>query len=191
LLQNLPYKIVLASKSPRRQFLVKELGLDFELRTLDVDESFPESLIREQIPLYLSEHKASAFHSDLAEGELLITADTIVWINNKVMNKPADRAEAIAMLTELSGHKHEVFTGVCLMTKYKKVTFFDTTDVYFKELSPAEIEYYVDNYEPYDKAGAYGAQEWIGYVAVEKIVGSYFNVMGLPVHKLYEHLSKF
>jgi septum formation protein len=191
LLQNLPYKIVLASKSPRRQFLIKELGLDFELRTLDVDESFPETLIREQIPLYLSEHKASEFLSDLGDDELLITADTIVWINNKVLNKPQDRVEAIAMLTELSGNKHEVFTGVCLMTKYKKVTFFDCTEVYFKQLSPAEIEYYVDKYEPYDKAGAYGAQEWIGYIAVEKIIGSYFNVMGLPVHKVYEQLSKF
>lgn len=191
MLQNLPYKIVLASKSPRRQFLIKELGLSYELRTLDVDESFPESLGREEIPLYLCERKADAFLSDLAEDELLITADTIVWINNKVLNKPGDKAEALEMLTELSGNVHEVYTGVCLMTKYKKVVFYDKTEVYFKHLSPAEIEFYIDTYQPYDKAGAYGAQEWIGYIAVEKIVGSYFNVMGLPVHKLYEQLRTF
>jgi septum formation protein len=191
MLQNIPYKIVLASKSPRRQFLLKELGLDFELRTLEVEEDFPETLAREEIPLYLCEHKAAAFYNDLADDELVITADTIVWINGKVMNKPADRAEAIAMLTELSGNVHQVYTGVCLQSLYKKAVFYDMTAVHFKTLSPDEIAYYVDKYQPYDKAGAYGAQEWIGYVAIDKIEGSYFNVMGLPVHKLYNELLKF
>lgn len=191
MLQNFQYKIVLASKSPRRQFLLKELGLDFELRTKDVDEDFPEDLKREQIPLYLCEHKAAAFNDELAEDELIITADTIVWVNHRVLNKPADKVEAIEMLTELSGTMHEVYTGVCLLTKHKKRVFFDRTEVYFKELTEEEILFYIDSYSPYDKAGAYGAQEWIGYIAVDKIVGSYFNVMGLPVHKLYEQLRAF
>lgn len=191
MLSKLPYKIVLASKSPRRQFLLKELGLDFELRTKEVDENFPHTLKREEIPLYLCEHKAAAFNETLADDELIITADTVVWVNNKVLNKPEDKVEAVEMLVELSGTMHEVFTGVCLLSKHKKAVFFDRTEVYFKELSAEEIEFYIETYKPYDKAGAYGAQEWIGYVAVEKIVGSYFNVMGLPVHKLYEQLKSF
>ena len=199
------FHIILASKSPRRQFLLKELGLDFEVRTKDTDESFPKKLKGKQIALYLSKKKAEAFKGELKPNDLLITADTIVWINNKVLNKPADYKEAVKMLKILSGKMHLVYTGVCIGcysplqgggsrpagpgdVKFK--TFVSETKVFFKKLTSAEIDFYVTNYKPYDKAGAYGAQEWIGYVGVEKIIGSYFNVMGLPVKELYEELMK-
>lgn len=181
-------KIILASKSPRRQYLLKELGLEFEVITKEVDESFPEHLKQEHIPLYLCEHKARAFANLLTPTNVVITADTIVWINNHVLNKPENKKHAIEMLNELSGKRHEVYTGVCLLTQTKTKSFFARTDVYFKNLSAREIDYYVETFKPYDKAGAYGAQEWIGYVGVEKIEGSYFNVMGLPVKELYEEL---
>lgn len=185
------YNIILASKSPRRQYLVTELGLPFIVKTKDTDESFPHELKREEIPLYLCKKKADAFYDDIADNDLVITADTIVWINEHVMNKPESRDEAVEMLTELSDTMHQVYTGVCLKSKNKEVVFYDKTDVYFKSLTIQEIDYYIDNFKPYDKAGAYGAQEWIGYIGVEKIVGSYFNVMGLPVNKLYNHLLDF
>jgi septum formation protein len=185
------YHFILASKSPRRQYLLKELGLAFEVRTKEVDESFPEQLKAEQIPLYLSEKKANEFKDELTDQTIVITSDTIVWIENQALNKPVDKADAIRMLQLLSGKMHKVYTGVCLKSKHKTQSFYACTNVYFKSLSLQEIEYYVTNYNPYDKAGAYGAQEWIGYVAVEKIEGSYFNVMGLPLKELYEHLLKF
>lgn len=185
------YNIILASKSPRRQFLLKELGLGFEIKSKEVDESFPKKLKRKQIALYLCKKKAEAFKNELKPNDLLITADTIVWINNKVLNKPSDYDEAVKMLTLLSGKMHTVFTGVSLTTSEKQKTFCCETKVYFKKLSSKEINFYVTNYKPFDKAGAYGAQEWIGYVGVEKITGSYFNVMGLPVKELYEELMKF
>jgi septum formation protein len=185
------YKLILASKSPRRQYLLKELGLEFEVHTKDVDESFPENLKAEEIPLYLCKKKADAFEADLTDKTIVITADTIVWINNQVLNKPENFNDAVRMLKILSGNKHEVYTGVCLKSKHKTKTFYAKTDVYFKTLSQEEIEYYINNYNPYDKAGAYGAQEWIGFIAVEKIEGTYFNVMGLPVKELYEALMKF
>jgi len=185
------YNIILASKSPRRQFLLKELGLDFEIRTKDVDESFPKKLKGKQIALYLCKKKAEAFKSELKSNDLLITADTIVWINGKVLNKPADYNEAVKMLKTLSGKMHAVFTGVSLSTSEKQKKFCCETKVYFKILSSREINFYVRNYKPFDKAGAYGAQEWIGYVGVEKIIGSYFNVMGFPLKELYEELMKF
>jgi septum formation protein len=185
------HNLILASKSPRRQYLMKELGLEFEVHTKDVDESFPENLKAQEIPLYLCQKKADAFDEELTDNTIVITADTIVWIDNQVLNKPENFDDAVRMLKLLSGKKHEVYTGVCLRSKHKTKTFYALTNVYFKELSQEEIEYYINNFNPYDKAGAYGAQEWIGYIAVEKIEGSYFNVMGLPVRELYEELLKF
>lgn len=192
LLKNLSkYTIILASASPRRKQLLEGLGISFEVLRKEVDESFPAHLKREKIPLYLCEKKAAAFALELKKNTLLITADTIVWLKNKAINKPANRAEAIAMLSELSGKKHIVYTGVCIKSRKTAKKFFDKTEVYFKKLTMAEIEHYIDTYEPYDKAGAYGAQEFIGYIGIKKINGSYFNVMGLPVNKVYEELSTF
>lgn len=188
---NFKYNILLASKSPRRQYLLKELGLDYTLVTKEVDESFPEHLKAAEIPLYLCEKKAAAFEAELQDNNLLITADTIVWIEGKVLNKPADKQEATEMLQLLSGKMHQVYTGVCLKSKTKMKSFYAVTNVYFKTLTPQEIAYYIDNYKPYDKAGSYGAQEWMGYIGVERIEGTYFNVMGLPVKELYEELCAF
>jgi septum formation protein len=185
------YKLLLASKSPRRHYLLKELGLDFEVRTKEVDESFPEQLKAAEIPLYLCEKKANAFDEELTDNTIVITADTIVWVNGHVLNKPQNYDDAVRMLQLLSGKMHEVYTGVCLKSKHKTTSFVALTKVYFKELSLEEIEFYIRNYNPYDKAGAYGAQEWIGYIAVDRIEGTYFNVMGLPVRELYEALLKF
>ncbi|MBI4947930.1 MAG: septum formation protein Maf [Bacteroidetes bacterium] len=193
------YNIILASKSPRRQFLLKELGLDFQIKTKDTDESFPKKLKGKQIALYLSKKKAHAFKDELKPNDLLITADTIVWIGNKVLNKPANYNEAVKMLQLLSGKTHTVYTGVCITSPLRPSplgeglgvrSFVVSTKVFFKKLTNKEIHFYITNYKPYDKAGAYGAQEWIGYVGVEKIIGSYFNVMGLPVKELYEELLK-
>lgn len=183
--------LILASKSPRRQYLINELGLNFEVCIKDVDESFPMNLVAQEIPLYLCEKKAKAFDKELSNNTIVITADTIVWIENQVLNKPENYDDAVRMLKLLSGKMHEVFTGVCLKSSNKTKSFYAVTKVYFKELSDQEIEYYITNFSPYDKAGAYGAQEWIGYIAVEKIEGSYFNVMGLPIRELYEELLKF
>jgi septum formation protein len=185
------YQFILASKSPRRQFLLKDLGLEFEVHTKDVDESFPDNLQAQEIPLYLCEKKAAAFDQDLNDSTIVITADTIVWVDGQVLNKPENFDDAVRMLQLLSGKMHEVYTGVCLKSKHKTKTFYSVTKVYFKSLSADEIEYYIKNFDPYDKAGAYGAQEWIGYIAVEKIEGSYFNVMGLPLRELYEELLQF
>lgn len=184
-------KIILASKSPRRKQLLAGLGISFEVKTKEVDESFPAHLKKEKIPLFLCRKKAEAFKGELKKNTLIITADTIVWLNNKAVNKPADRGEAVEMLKMLSGKKHTVYTAVCIKSFTKTRSFFDETDVFFKKLSTEEISYYVDKYQPYDKAGAYGAQEFIGYIGIEKISGSYFNVMGLPVKKVYEELMKF
>jgi septum formation protein len=183
------YRFILASKSPRRQQLLRELGIPFELITKEVDESFPAHLQEGEIPLYLCRKKADAFDGELTPETLVITADTVVWINNHVLNKPESRDEAINMLRELSGSRHEVYTAVCIKSSVKQESFAARTDVWFKPLTQGEIEYYVDNYKPYDKAGAYGAQEWIGYIGMERIDGSYFNVMGLPVKELYEKLA--
>lgn len=185
------YKIVLASKSPRRKELLAGLNLPFEVIIHEVDEIFPEGLPMEEIPVYLSKLKAEPFYPGLNDDTLVITADTIVWVDGTVLGKPNDYAHAYAMLRQLSGKKHVVVTGVCLTTKEKQVCFSATTDVWFKDLTDHEIDYYLQNYQPYDKAGSYGVQEWIGYIAIEKIEGSYFNVMGLPVQRLYEELVKF
>jgi len=186
------YKIILASQSPRRQYLLKELGIDFEIiSNSEMEEKYPPELTKEKIPVYLAELKAKAIMPSVPDKTLLITADTIVWLNNKVINKPSGYDDALNMLEELSGEMHEVITGVCLTTSKRKHSFHTSTLVYFATLSKEEIRYYVEQYRPYDKAGAYGIQEWIGYIGIERIEGSYFNVMGLPVQELYREMIKF
>lgn len=180
------YDILLASKSPRRRELLTQLRLPFKVVTIGgIDESYPESLPAEEVPLYLANLKADAYLKMLRDNELIITADTLVILENRIMGKPAGREEAIEMLTALSGKTHHVVSGVSLTTRERRTSFTVKTDVTFAALTPEEIEYYVDNFLPFDKAGAYGIQEWIGCVAVEKIEGSFYNVMGLPVHRLY------
>ena len=192
MLDNLKkFNIVLASNSPRRKELMSGLGVDYVVKTLpDVDESYPDTLQGEEIPAYISREQAEAYQSMIEPDELLITADTIVWMNGEVLGKPKDREDAIRMLRKLSGASHQVITGVCLTTKGWQNSFTVTTDVTFAVLSEEEIVYYVDKYSPMDKAGAYGVQEWIGFIGVESISGSYYNVMGLPVQKLYRELIK-
>jgi len=186
------YSIVLASNSPRRKELLKRLGLDFKVRTLlGMDESYPETLAGAEIAQYISEKKAEAYKASMADNELLITADTIVCVDGRVLGKPADAAAALRMLHELSGRTHEVVTGVTVLTKEKEVSFSVTSQVKFAVIGDEEISFYVDNYLPFDKAGAYGIQEWIGLVAVEELHGSFFNVMGLPVQRLYQVLKQF
>jgi septum formation protein len=192
MLDNLKgYKIILASKSPRRKQLLEGLDLPFEVIVREVDEVFPENMPMEEIPVYLARLKAEPFLEAREDKVLVITADTIVWIDGEVLGKPVDHQHAAEMLRKLSGRTHVVVTGVCLTSAEKQVTFSSVTDVHFKELSDEEIEYYLDLYHPYDKAGAYGVQEWIGYIAIDRIEGSYFNVMGLPVGRLYEELKHF
>lgn len=184
-------KIILASASPRRQQLLKELGIDFTAEVKPIDETAPKELKAQEIPLYLSQKKAAEFKNTIDDNTIVITADTIVWINEKEIGKPKDYADAVNMLKTLSGNMHEVFTGVTLTSKNKSHSFFVTTKVFFKPLSEQEITYYLDNYKPFDKAGSYGIQEWLGYIGIEKIDGSYFNVMGLPLKELYEELGRF
>ena len=191
LINNFPFQLILGSASPRRQELLKSLGFDFLVRPTHADESFPPDLVAQEIPLYLAEKKADAYEEVLKETDLLITADTIVWCEGKVFNKPATFVEGKKMLETLSGKMHEVFTAVCLKGANKQTTFFDVSKVYFKKLKTEEIEYYLTNFSPYDKAGGYGVQDWIGYIGIDKIEGSFYNVMGLPVKDLYEELVKF
>lgn len=183
------YNIILASKSPRRQQLLHDLGIEFTVQTIDVDEVFPNDMPWSEVAEYLAKLKASAFTSQLSDRDLLITSDTVVCIEGEILGKPKDRDDAIAMLNKLSATQHEVITGVCLTTKMVEHAFSSRTNVYFKKLSSEEIEHYVDTFKPFDKAGSYGIQEWIGYIGIEKIEGSYFNVMGLPVHELYQLLQ--
>lgn len=185
------YKIVLASNSPRRKELLSGLNLEYTVRVLpDIDESYPDTLKGEEIPMYISREKAEAYRNSMAEDELIITADTVVCINEKVLGKPWTLEEAKEMLRELSGKTHQVITGVCLMTRDLQRTFSATTQVTFDVLTEDEIEFYVEKFRPLDKAGAYGVQEWIGFVGVSRLEGSYFNVMGLPVQRLYQELKK-
>ena len=182
--------IILASQSPRRQELIKGLDIDFTIRTADIDEHFPDDLIKEEIPLFLANEKAKAMLSGLSEKDILITADTIVWINGKAVNKPQNRNDAFRMILDLSGKQHTVYTGVQLTTLKEKKSFFAETKVTFSLLEESEINYYIDKYKPFDKAGAYGIQEWIGYIGIEKIEGSYFNVMGFPLHLVYKNIKE-
>lgn len=190
MLDNLKkYKVILASNSPRRKELLAGLGVNYEVRTLpDVDESYPDTLKGADIPLFIAKEKADAYLDMMNPGELMITADTIVWLDGKVLGKPKDREDAMRMLRAMSGRTHEVFTGVCITTTEWQRSFTAQTEVRFAELSEEEITYYVDTYKPMDKAGAYGVQEWIGFIGVENISGSYYNIMGLPVQRLYKEL---
>ena len=181
--------IILGSKSPRRQNLLSRLDIEFSIQTQDVDEDFSDDLIREEIPVYLAELKASEFN--LSENDILITSDTTVFLNGNIMNKPQDRNESFEMISNLSGNQHTVITGVCLSSKNKRKTFFVETEVYFNDLTKEEINYYIDKYQPFDKAGSYGIQEWIGYIGIKKIEGCFFNVMGLPLQELYKELLLF
>ena len=185
------YNIILASQSPRRLDLLRGLNIPFEVQEVDVEESYPSQLVGVDIPMFLAEKKANAFIPQMKENTLLITADTIVWHEGCVFGKPTDKEDATRMLKSLSGKTHQVITGVCISTLLKRKTFHVISEVRFSRLTPEEIEYYLQNFQPYDKAGAYGVQEWIGYIGVEYIEGSYFNVMGLPVQKLYEALDSF
>jgi|SRR6185312_820240 len=185
-------KIVLASQSKRRQQLLEEIGLKFELKIKDTDESYPDHLQCEEVVRYIAEKKSAAFtDAEVPNDAIVITADTIVWLDGGSLLKPKDEKDAIDMLGKLSGRKHRVATGVCLRSKNKKKVFHVLTDVYFKSLSLEERTYYVKTYKPYDKSGSYGIQEWIGLIGIEKIEGSYTNVMGLPMKELYEELLSF
>lgn len=193
MLENLDkYKVILASNSPRRKELLSGLGIRYEVKTLpDIDESFPEGLDAVDIPVYIARAKANAYRPIMEEKELIITADTIVWLDGKVMGKPCNEADARRMLKALSGKTHQVITGVCLTTFVYQKSFATVTDVTFSCLSDEEIEYYIEHYRPMDKAGSYGIQEWIGFVGVERISGSYFNVVGMPIQRLYTELKTF
>ena len=192
------YSVVLASNSPRRKELLSGLGVNFSVKTLpDVEESFPDTLKGEEIPLFIARKKADAYKmlfssvtsNEVEEPLLVITADTIVWIEDEVLGKPANATEARVMLSKLSGKKHQVITGVCLTTALWQKSFAAVSEVQFSSLTEEEMDYYIHNYCPYDKAGAYGVQEWIGFIGVESIQGSYFNVMGLPIQRLYRELK--
>jgi len=183
------YHIILASGSPRRQQFFKDLKIDFEVRLKPVEEVYPKRLRATDIPDYLSQIKALPFKDSLKENEILITSDTIVWSKNKALGKPKNEKEAIDIIKSLSGESHEVITSVCFTTKDFQKTVNATTIVHFKQLTAEEIQYYVNYFKPYDKAGAYGIQEWIGFIGVTKIEGSYFNVMGLPTHLVYKTLT--
>jgi len=185
-------KLILASQSPRRQELLRGLDVDFTLAPrYHVDEIYPPNLPEDEVPVYLAKLKSERYPQPLADDEILITADTLVWCKNEFLGKPKNSDDAARMLRRMSGSAHEVFTGVCLRSAQKTATFLSSTLVYFRELAQDEITYYVGKYRPMDKAGAYGIQEWIGYAAIERIEGSYYNVMGLPLQRLYVELEKF
>ena len=193
MLENLKDRhIILASHSPRRRFLLKQLGLEFTELSAEIDESFPEGLTPDEIAIFLAEKKAGYFEELLEDPKnILITADTLVLINGRILGKPEGEEGARKMLKTISGSMHQVVTGICLRSSDKSRSFTSWTDVYFKDLSDDEINYYLENFKPYDKAGAYGIQEWIGYIGITRIEGSYFNVMGMPVQRLYEELRRF
>ncbi len=184
------YNLILASKSPRRQQFLKDLGLDFEIQLKEVEEVYPNQLKGIEITNFLAELKSKPFEN-LSNNDILITSDTIVWLNDEAIGKPKDKQDAVHILNKLSGQKHQVITSICIKTSKSIKIVNDITEVYFKELTNEEINFYLTNFKPFDKAGSYGIQDWIGFIGVEKIEGSYFNVMGLPVHKLYTELSKF
>ena len=183
------YTLILASGSPRRQQFFRDLDLDFEIRLKEIEEIYPPNLEAHEITNYLAELKASAFEGELKPNEILITSDTIVWHKNKALGKPKDEQDAFEILKSLSNATHEVITSVCFKTNEKIEILYEITKVTFNELSDKSIRYYLENYKPYDKAGSYGIQEWIGFVGVSKIEGSYANVMGLPTDKVYEYLN--
>jgi septum formation protein len=185
------YRLILVSRSPRRKQLLRELGIKFDVIIREYEEIYPEGLTGEEIARFVAHEKAASFRDDISDNEIVIAADTIVWCNNKVLGKPQDHDDATRILKEISGNTHEVITGVSLQSQTKELTFSESTRVTFETLTEEEISYYIDEYKPYDKAGAYGIQEWIGIVACSHIDGSYFNVVGLPVQRLYKELQKF
>jgi septum formation protein len=185
------HRIILASRSPRRQQLLRELGLRFDVVIKEYKEVYPERLKGKEIAMYVAQEKACSFRNEIKENEIVIAADTIVWCNNRVLGKPLDFEDAIRILKEISGITHEVITGICLFSSFKEKTFSVSTKVTFEILSEEEITYYVNKFKPFDKAGAYGIQEWIGIAACSHIDGSYFNVVGLPVQRLYKELQSF
>ena len=185
------YNYILASKSPRRQQLLKSLGIDFQVQQKEVDENYPENLSINEIPIYLARLKATPFLNELKNDELLITADTIVCFGEKVLGKPTDFEHARQMLNLLSGNEHQVISGVCLTSIHKQSTFYSISNVRFKSLTKNEIDFYITHFKPFDKAGSYGIQEWIGTIGITHIEGSFYNVMGLPIQKLYEEIQKF
>ncbi len=182
--------IILGSQSPRRRELMKGLDIPFTAITIDADESYPKDLRGGDIPLYISRAKARAYANKLTEGDLLITSDTIVWLDGEMLGKPHSEAEAKQMLGRLSGHTHQVFTAVCFTTLYGQDTLVDSSDVTFRELTAEEIDYYVEHYRPMDKAGSYAIQEWIGYVGITRIEGSQYTVMGFPIEQVYMYLKE-
>lgn len=184
-------KIILASGSPRRQQYCKELGLDFSIQLKEIEEIYPDDLTHHEITDFLAELKANAFENELAENEILITSDTIVWHENKALGKPKNYDEAFEMISSMARKTHEVITSVCIKTSLKSEVFHSITKVTFVSLTKEEIDYYIENFKPYDKAGAYGIQEWIGLIGISKIEGSYPNVVGLPVDKLYTKLKEY
>lgn len=188
---NFPLSLTLASKSPRRQYLLQEAGFEHSVVSIDTDEVYPDDLKKDDVARYLAKKKADTYLPELKDNELVITADTIVILNDRILGKPTDKGHAKQLLSILSGQTHKVVTGVCMVSKNKRIDFDDTTLVTFKMLTEAEIDYYIEKHNPLDKAGAYGAQEWLGMIAIQKIEGSYFNVMGLPIHLLYEKLITF
>jgi septum formation protein len=185
------YKIILASGSPRRQQFFKDFDLPFEIRLKEIEEIYPDNLKAEEITNYIAELKAKAFEGELSDNEILITSDTLVWLNDKALGKPKDYDDAFQILKSLSNQTHEVITSVCFKTTTKTETIFEITKVSFRELSDDSIRYYLDNYKPFDKAGAYGIQEWIGLIGINKIEGSYTNVVGLPTEKVYTYLTSY
>jgi septum formation protein len=185
------YRIILASRSPRRKQLLKDLGLSFEVVELDNEETFPGDIHGREAAIYLAKRKCDPFRKKLSDNEIVITADTIVWCNNQVLGKPESNKDAKRMLREIAGNTHEVITGVNLLSAKKEVSFSESTRVTFEELSDEEIDYYINEFKPFDKAGAYGIQEWIGIAACSRIEGSYFNVVGLPVQRVYQELLEF
>ncbi|SHF33103.1 Maf-like protein [Dysgonomonas macrotermitis] len=189
---ELNYKLILASNSPRRKELLSGLDINYEVVVIPgIDESYPDTIEKRQVAQYIAQKKAAAYGDYLKENTLVITADTVVILDNKIFGKPANEVAAKQMLRELSGHTHQVITGVCLTSAEKQHSFSVISEVRFCTLSESEIDYYVTRYQPMDKAGAYGIQEWIGYVGVEFISGSYYNVMGLPIQRLYRELKNF
>jgi septum formation protein len=191
MMQAFPYKIILASNSPRRKELMTMVGFEFEVKSKNVEENHPPETNIDEIPVHLAEKKARAFLDELNENEVVIGADTIVVLNGKIYEKPEDREDAINMLSILSGQTHEVITGVCILSKKKEISFSEKTQVTFNTLSVEEINFYIDNYKPYDKAGSYACQEWIGAVAIKRFDGDYFNVVGLPINRVYHELEAF
>ena len=186
------YKVLLASNSPRREELLIGIDIDFEIKVLpDIDETYPSNLALEEVAEFVAQKKATSYYSILKENELLITADTVVVLEGKIYGKPKDEEEAKEMLLALSGKTHRVISGVCLTSTIKQTCFSVTSDVEFSDLTNEEIEYYVERYSPLDKAGSYGVQEWIGYIGVKHISGSYYNIMGLPIQRLYRELKSF